>query len=104
MEEKWVEMYKSVEKTKKRTSGKSIFSFQTLEEKLEAIKELRSQEKITEAEYQKRKQQLLVTTGKSISSFQSLEEKLEVIKELRSQEKITEVEYEKRQQKLLGDF
>ena len=104
MEEKWVKMYKSVEKTKKRSLGKSISSFQTLEEKLEEIKELRSQEKISEAEYQKRKQQLLETTGKSISSFQTLEEKLVEIKELRSQEKITEVEYQKRQQQLLDDF
>ena len=30
MEEKWVEMYKSVEKTKNRTSGRSISSIQTL--------------------------------------------------------------------------
>ena len=59
MEARWIEMYKSVEKTKNRTSGKSISSFQTLEEKLIRIKELRSQEKITEAEYQKRKQLLL---------------------------------------------
>ena len=34
MEEKWVEMYKSVEKTKHRTTGKSISSFQTLKEKI----------------------------------------------------------------------
>ena len=59
MEEKWVEMYKSVAKTKNLTSGQSISSFQTLEEKLKAIKELRSQEKITEAEYQIRKKRLL---------------------------------------------
>ena len=59
MEARWIEMYKSVEKTKNRTSGKSISSFQTLEEKLIRIKELRSQEKITEAEYHKRKQLLL---------------------------------------------
>ena len=77
---------------------------ETTEEKLEVIKELRSQEKISEAEYQKRKQQLLETTGKSISSFQTLEEKLKVVKELRSQEKITEAEYQKRQQQLLDDF
>ena len=31
MEAKWVEMYKSVEKTKNQTLGKSISSFQTLE-------------------------------------------------------------------------
>ena len=59
MEARWIEMYKSVEKTKNRTSGKSISSFQTLEEKLIRIKELRSQEKITESEYKKRKQLLL---------------------------------------------
>ena len=104
MEEKWIEMYKSVEKTKHRTSGKSISSFQTLEEKLAAIKELRSDEKITEAEYQKQKQQLLEAIGKSISSFQTLEEKLTAIKELRSEEKITEGEYQKRKQRLLGDL
>ena len=70
------------EKTKNRTSGRSISSFQTLEEKLIRIKELRSQEKITEAEYQKRKEELLENTGKSISSFQTLEEKLLEIKDL----------------------
>ncbi|MBC8282603.1 MAG: peptidylprolyl isomerase [Nitrospinae bacterium] len=59
MQEKWEEMYKSVEKTKHQTSGKSSSPLQSLEEKLKAIKKLRSQEKITEAEYQKRKQQLL---------------------------------------------
>ena len=101
MEKKWVEMYKSVEKTKHRTTGKSISSFQTLKEKLLAIKELLAEEKITEVEYQKRKQELLETIGKSISSFQTLEEKLVEIKELRSQEKITEVEYQKRKQELL---
>jgi len=69
-----------------------------------AIKELRSQEKITEAEYQKRKELLLETTGKSISSFQTLEEKLLAIKELRSQEKITEAEYQKRKQLLSDDL
>jgi len=104
MEAKWVEMYKSVEKTKNQTLGKSISSFQTLEEKLLEIKELWSQKKITEAEYQKRKQLLLETTGKSISSFQTLEEKLLSIKELRSQKKITEAEYQKRKQLLLGDL
>ena len=104
MEARWIEMYKSVEKTKNRTSGKSISSFQTLEEKLIRIKELRSQEKITEAEYQKRKEELLETTGKSISSFQTLEEKLLEIKDLWSQEKITEAEYQKRKQLLLDDL
>ncbi len=104
MEARWVEMYKSVEKAKNRTLGKSISSFQTLEEKLVRIKELRFQEKITEAEYQKRKEELLETTGKSISSFQTLEEKLAEIKDLWSQEKITEAEYQKRKQLLLGDL
>ncbi len=104
MEKKWVEMYKSVEKAKNRTTGQSISSFQTLEEKLLAIKELRSRKKITEAEYQKRKKQLLESTGQSISSFQTLEEKLLAIKELRSRKKITEAEYQKRKQRLLGDL
>lgn len=104
LENRWVEMYKSVEKAKHRSSGKSISTFQTLEERLAVIKKLRSQKKITEAEYRKRKQNLLETTGKSISSFQSLEEKIIDIKELRSQEKITEDEYQKRRKQLLSDL
>jgi peptidyl-prolyl cis-trans isomerase SurA len=59
MQDKWEEMYKSVKKSKKTKSYKNGSHFQTLEQKLQQIKELRSDEMITEAEYQKRKQNLL---------------------------------------------
>jgi peptidyl-prolyl cis-trans isomerase SurA len=59
MQDKWVEMYKSVEKSKKTKSNQNGSLFQTLEQKLQQIKELRTDEMITEAEYQKRKQKLL---------------------------------------------
>jgi peptidyl-prolyl cis-trans isomerase SurA len=59
MQDKWEEMYKSVEKSKKTKSDQNGSPFQTLEQKLQQIKELRSDEMITEAEYQKRKQKLL---------------------------------------------
>tara|TARA_Y100001936_G_scaffold183573_1_gene180947 strand:+ start:378 stop:1817 length:1440 start_codon:yes stop_codon:yes gene_type:complete len=101
LEKRWVEMYKSVQKSKHRTSGKSISAFQTLEEKLAVIKKLRSQEKISEVEYQERKQKLLEITGKSISSFQTLEEKLKTIRELRLEKIITEEEYQEKKQQLL---
>jgi len=104
LEKRWMEMYKSVEKTKYRTSGKSISSFQSIEEKLALIEKLRSQNQITETEYLKRRQQLYRTSGKSISSFQTLKEKLEAIEEMRSQEKITETEYLKRKKQLTDNF
>jgi peptidyl-prolyl cis-trans isomerase SurA len=59
MQDKWEEMYKSVEKSKQTESNKNGSPFQTLEQKLQQIKELRSDEMITEAEYQRRKQKLL---------------------------------------------
>lgn len=59
MEKKWKEMYKSVKKSKKQKNKRSGSPLQGLEEKLKTIKELRSQKKISEAEYQKRKQKLL---------------------------------------------
>ena len=59
LQEKWKEMYKSVEKSKTLTKNSSSSSFESMEQKLERIKKLRSQNKITEAEYQKRKQRLL---------------------------------------------
>jgi len=59
MQDKWEEMYKSVEKSKKINSDQNGSPFQTLEQKLQQIKELRSDKMITEAEYQKRKQKLL---------------------------------------------
>ncbi len=57
MEDKWEEMYKSVEKSKGRNPNNS--SLQSMERKLKEIKELRSQGKISEKEYLKRKRKLL---------------------------------------------
>jgi peptidyl-prolyl cis-trans isomerase SurA len=59
LQDKWEEMYKSVEKSKKTKSDQNGSPFWTLDQKLQQIKELRSDEMITEAEYQKRKQKLL---------------------------------------------
>jgi hypothetical protein len=59
MQDKWEEMYKSVEKSKQINRSQEVSPLQSLEQKLERIKELRYDEKITEAEYQKRKQRLL---------------------------------------------
>ncbi len=59
MQDKWEEMYKSVEKSKNRNPDKITSPLQTMEQKLKEIKRLRSREKISEAEYQKRKQKLL---------------------------------------------
>ena len=50
---------KTKEKSKKIKSDQNGSPFQTLEQKLQQIKELRSDKMITEAEYQKRKQKLL---------------------------------------------
>jgi peptidyl-prolyl cis-trans isomerase SurA len=59
MQDKWEEMYKSVEKSKQPSSSQSDSPLESLEQKLQRIKELRSSEKITETEYQSRKQKLL---------------------------------------------
>jgi peptidyl-prolyl cis-trans isomerase SurA len=59
MQDKWEVMYKSVDKTKQTESNQNALSFQTLEQKLQRIKELRFDEMITEVEYQRRKQKLL---------------------------------------------
>jgi len=59
MQDKWEEMYKSVEKSKQQNHSQNGSPLQSLEQKLKRIKELRSDEKISEAEYQKRKQKLL---------------------------------------------
>jgi hypothetical protein len=59
MQDKWEEMYRSVEKSKQQKPSQKGSPLQSLEQKLQRIKELRSDEKITEAEYQKRKQKLL---------------------------------------------
>jgi peptidyl-prolyl cis-trans isomerase SurA len=59
IQDKREKMYKSVEKSKRKKSYKNGSPFQTLEQNLLYIKELRSGEIITEAEYQRRKQKLL---------------------------------------------
>jgi parvulin-like peptidyl-prolyl isomerase len=59
MQDKWEEMYKSVEKSKQPNRSQDGSPLQSLEQKLQRIKKLRADEKITEAEYQKRKQKLL---------------------------------------------
>ena len=59
MQDRWEEMYKSVEKSKKQNPDQTPSSLQDMEEKLKAIKDLRSQGKITESQYQRRKQKLL---------------------------------------------
>ncbi|MGK0179851.1 MAG: hypothetical protein ACI8PD_001652, partial [Nitrospinales bacterium] len=59
MQDKWEEMYKSVEKTKQTNRRQDDSPLESLEQKLQRIKELRFDEKITEVEYQSRKQKLL---------------------------------------------
>jgi peptidyl-prolyl cis-trans isomerase SurA len=59
MQAKWEEMYKSVEKSKQINRSQDDSPLKSLEQKLQRIKELRSDEQITEAEYQKRKKKLL---------------------------------------------
>ena len=53
LQKKWEEMYKSVEKSKNNSQ------FNSLEEKLKHIKQLRNQNTISEDEYQHRKEKLL---------------------------------------------
>ena len=59
MQDKWKEMYKSVEKSKDRKADKMNSHPGKIEQNLREIKKLRYQEKISEAEYQKRKQKIL---------------------------------------------
>jgi peptidyl-prolyl cis-trans isomerase SurA len=59
MQDKWEEMYRSVEKSKQTKSDQNGSLFHSLEQRLQRIKELRSDEKITETEYQRRKKKLL---------------------------------------------
>jgi peptidyl-prolyl cis-trans isomerase SurA len=59
LQDKWEEMYKSVEKSKQTKKDQNGSPFQSLEQKLQRIKELRSDEMITETEYQRRKKKLL---------------------------------------------
>jgi peptidyl-prolyl cis-trans isomerase SurA len=59
LQDKWEKMYKSVEKSKQTKNKNNGPPLQNLEQKLQRIKELRSDEIITEAEYQRRKKKLL---------------------------------------------
>jgi parvulin-like peptidyl-prolyl isomerase len=59
LQEKWEEMYKSVEKSKGGSVEKKESGLESLEEKLKHIKKLRDQNKISEQEYQEGKEKLL---------------------------------------------
>ena len=59
MQGKWKEMYKSVEKSKDQKTDKINSHSGKIEQSLRKLKKLRYQEKISEAEYKKRKQKIL---------------------------------------------
>lgn len=59
MQKKWEEMYKSVEKSKLKSEETENSELGSLEEKLKHIKKLRNQNRISEQEYQERKEKLL---------------------------------------------
>ena len=59
LQKKWEAMYKSVEKSKENSKQDEDSEFGSLEQKLKHIKQLRDQNKISEREYQKRKEKLL---------------------------------------------
>jgi peptidyl-prolyl cis-trans isomerase SurA len=59
LQKKWEEMYKSVEKSKLESEGKEDSELDSLEEKLKNIKKLRDQDRISEQQYQERKEKLL---------------------------------------------
>ena len=59
MRKKWEEMYKSVEKSKLKSREKEDSELESLEEKHKHIKKLRDQDRISEQEYQERKEKLL---------------------------------------------
>lgn len=59
LQKKWEAMYKSVEKSKENSKQDEDSEFGSLEQKLKHIKQLRDQNKISEQEYQKRKEKLL---------------------------------------------
>ncbi len=59
LQKKWEEMYKSVEKSKVKSGKKEGSELESLEEKLKHIKKLRDQDRISEQEYQERKEKLL---------------------------------------------
>jgi len=59
LQKKWEAMYKSIEKSKENSKQDEDSEFGSLEQKLKHIKQLRDQNKISEQEYQKRKEKLL---------------------------------------------
>ena len=59
LQKTWEEMYKSVEKSKGNSKIDEDSEFGSLEQKLKHIKQLRDQNRISEQEYQKRKEKLL---------------------------------------------
>jgi peptidyl-prolyl cis-trans isomerase SurA len=59
MQKKWEEMYKSVEKSKLKSGEKEDSGLESLEEKLKHIKKLRDQDRVSEQEYQERKEKIL---------------------------------------------
>ncbi|MBT6345460.1 MAG: hypothetical protein HOJ49_01850 [Nitrospina sp.] len=59
LQKKWIEMYESVEKSKSNSSVDNSSKQKSLEQQLKRIKRLRRQNKISEQQYQKRKEQIL---------------------------------------------
>ncbi len=59
LQKKWEQMYKSVEKSKENSRKKENSGIDSLEKKLKHIKKLRDRHKISEHEYQQRKEKLL---------------------------------------------
>jgi parvulin-like peptidyl-prolyl isomerase len=59
LQKKWEEMYKSVEKSKLESEANEDSEIESLEEKLKHIKKLRDQDRISEQEYQERKEKFL---------------------------------------------
>jgi parvulin-like peptidyl-prolyl isomerase len=59
MQKKWEEMYKSVEKSKLKSGVKEDSELESLEEQLKHIKKLRDQDRVSEQEYQERKEKIL---------------------------------------------
>ena len=59
LQKTWEEMYKSVEKSKRNSNSDNDSELESLEQKLIHIKKLRDQKRISEQEYQERKERLL---------------------------------------------
>lgn len=59
LQKKWEEMYRSIEKSKAEAGRKEGSQLESLEDKLKHIKKLRDQNRISEQEYQGRKEKLL---------------------------------------------